>query len=41
VDDSVKVLVKYDELFAVCFQSMGICFIGERNFEDFILEVRK
>lgn len=22
------------------FQSMGICFIGERNFENFILEVR-
>lgn len=29
-------------VFFVCFfQSMGICFIGERNFEDFILEVRK
>lgn len=23
----------------VSFQSMGICFIGERNFENFILEV--
>lgn len=24
----------------ISFQSMGICFIGERNFESFILEVR-
>lgn len=27
------------KLTGVSFQSMGICFIGERNFENFILEV--
>lgn len=38
--NSLPFYAKRELLRPLYFQSMGICFIGERNFENFILEVR-
>lgn len=35
-----RLTLYYSSYFILCCQSMGICFIGERNFENFILEVK-